>query len=195
VQYYRSDPNWEARLKQYTVIIVPVINPDGFVHNTRENANGVNLNRQFPPLGLTTEPEAWALRYLMGNYTPTVYVNIHEGGYWYPSHLIYGANEQGTNRSLTISAMRAANNTFVGLQHYGWYTEQGLHVWIGKVGTIVAGGGEPGMAIDYASWKYGTSCMLIETFVWSQEWGARECLWGLDFHPAIIFSFLKNLQR
>jgi hypothetical protein len=195
VQCYRSDQYWKLKLANYTVIIVPVVNPDGFVHNTRENANGVNLNRQFPPDGNTTEPEAWAIRYLMGNYIPTVYVNMHEGGHWYPLYMIRGAYEQGTNRSLTVNAMKQANETFVELQHWGWYTEQGLHVWIGKVECITSGGGEPGMATDYASWKYGTSCMLMETFVWSPQWRARQCLWGLDYYPAAILSFLRNIQR
>ena len=195
IEYYRSDPYWKSRLAQYTVIVVPVLNPDGFAKNTRENANGVDLNRQFPPKGTTTQPEAWALRYLMGNYTPTVYVNMHEGWYYYPLHMIYGAYEQGTNKSITINTMQQANQTFVSLKQWGWFTEQGSHVWIGKVNTIVVGGGASGMATDYASWAYGSSCMLLETFLWSQTWGARKCLWGLDYYPAVIISFLQHIQR
>ena len=194
-EYYRSDQAWTAKLTEYTVIIIPVLNPDGFVSNTRENANGVNLNRQFPPNGTTTEPEAWALRYLMGNYTPTVYVNMHEGYYWYPLHMIYGAYEQGTNKSITISTMQKANQTFVSLNHWGWFTEKDSYVWIGKVKTIVVGGGEPGMATDYASWAYGASCMLLETFLWSPTWNARKCLWGLDYYPAVILAFIQQIPR
>jgi hypothetical protein len=190
-----SDPNWKSRLTQYTVIIIPVMNPDGFVSNTRENANGKDLNRQFPPNGTTTEPEAWALRYLMGNYTPTVYVNIHEGWYYYPLHMIYGAYEQGTNKSITISTMKQANQTFVSLEHWGWFTEHDSYVWIGKVQTIVVGGGAPGMATDYASWAYGSSCMLLETFLSSRLWGARKCLWGLDYYPAVILAFIQQIPR
>ncbi len=195
VDYYRSDSVWRSKLAEYTVIIIPVLNPDGFVYNTRQNANGKDLNRQFPPLASTTEPEVWALRNLMGNYTPTIYINIHEGWDHYPLHMIYGAYETSTNKTATTNAMRQANTTFVGLLHWGWFTENDAYVWIGKVDTIVAGGGEPGMAVDYASWAYSTSCMLLETFVWSQTWGARKCLWGLDYYPAVILSFLKQLQR
>lgn len=195
IQYYRSDPSWNSKLTQYTVIIIPVLNPDGFVLNTRENANGVNLNRQFPPLGTTTQPEAWALRNLMGNYTPTIYVNIHEGYYWYPSHMIYGEYLTGTVKTLTIDALQQANATFVGLHHWGWFTEQGWNVWVGKVRTIVVGGGESGMASDYASYAYGSSSMILETFMWSKTYGARQSLWGLDYYPAVILSFLQHLQR
>jgi hypothetical protein len=195
VEYYRSDPYWQSRLSEYTVIVVPVLNPDGFAHNTRENANGKDLNRQFPPVGITTEPEAWALRHLMGNYTPTIYVNNHEGGPYYPLDMFYGAYETSTTRSKTINAMRQANATFVGLAHWGWFTENSLHVWIGKVETIESGAGVDGTASNYASWAYGTSCMLIETFIASPTWNARKSLWALDYYPAVMIAFLKNIQR
>lgn len=194
VEYYRSDPFWTSRLAEYTVIIVPVLNPDGFVRNTRENANGQDLNTQFPPEGTTTEPEAWALRYLMGNYTPTVYVNCHEGWYWYPLHMLYGNHESGTNKALTIDAMKKANSTFVDLQHWGWFTEGGANVWIGEVESIIQGG-KAGMALSFASYQYQASCMLLETYLWSQQWGARKCLWGMDYYPAVILSFLQHVQR
>jgi len=195
VQYYRSDPDWKSKLTEYKVIIVPVVNPDGFASNTRNNARGINLNRQFPPEGTPTEPEAFALMNLMGNYTPTLYVNCHEGAYYYPLHMIYGAYLSGTSLTLTKNALQQANQTFVGLEEYGWFTDNGSHVWIGKVNTIVAGGGEPGMASDYASWAYSTSSTILETFMWSQKYDARQCLWGLDYYPAVTLSFLQNLQR
>ena len=194
IEYYRSDSFWRSRLTEYKVIIIPVLNPDGFTLNWRENANGKDLNRQFPPKGTTTEPEAWALRYLMGNYTPTIYINIHEGYYYYPLHMIYGEYEGGTNKIKTITAMQQSNETFCELRHWGWFTE-GANVWIGKVKTIVVGGGENGMAIGYASYEHGSSCMLLETFLWSSKWGARKCLWGLDYYPAVIISFLQHIQR
>jgi len=195
IQYYRSDPYWKTRLMQYKVIIVPVVNPDGFVRDTRENANGVDLNRQFPPGGTPTQPEALALMNLMGNCAPTLYVNMHEGYYWYPLHMIYGAYLTGLSLTLTKNALQQANQTFVGLNEYGWFVDGGSQVWVGKVNTIVAGGGQPGMASDYASYAYNTSSTILETFVWSDSYGARQCLWALDYYPAVVLSFLKNLQR
>lgn len=41
VDYYRSDPSWTTKLNQYKVIIVPVVNPDGFVRNTRLNSRSI----------------------------------------------------------------------------------------------------------------------------------------------------------
>jgi hypothetical protein len=189
--YYLSDPGWKLALSEYTIIIIPVLNPDGFVANTRGNANGVDLNSQFPPDGITTEPEAWALRNLMGTYTPSVYINMHEGWYWYPSELLYGNYESGTGKTQTIDDMVHANETFASLQHWGWFTENGANVCIGKVNTI-AHGGKLGMAIAYASYQYHASSMLIETFVWSQTYGPRKSLWGLDFYSAVTVAFLEH---
>ena len=194
INYYRSDPFWQSKLTEYTVIIIPVLNPDGFIYNTRENANGVDLNRQFPPGANTTEPEAWALRWLMGNYTPTVYINIHEGWHWYPLDMLYGNYEEDPYRTLTIDAMHQANDTFTDLRHWGWFTEEGSNVWVGKVRRIT-NGGINSMAVAYASWKYDASCMLLETFLWSPVWGARKCLWGIDYYSAVIISFLQHIER
>lgn len=194
IEYYHTDPYWASKMAEYRIIIVPVINPDGFVSGTRDNANGVDLNSQFPPDGTPTEPEAFALINLMGNYTPTVYVNCHEGYYWYPLDMLYGNYESDPNKTLTLSAMRQANSTFAGLRHWGWFTENGLNVSIGQVDTILHGG-KLGMAISYASYQCNASCMLLETFVWSSTYGARKSLWGLDYYPAVILAFLKNLKR
>jgi hypothetical protein len=194
IQYYRSDPYWTSRLKQYTVLIIPVLNPDGFVHNTRENANGTDLNRQFPPGGTTTEPEALALKSLMDSCKPTVYINMHEGGEWYPLDMLWGVYETGTNKALTGMAMHDANNTFTALKHWGWYTKDNMTVWIGTVRGIYSAGINS-MAVAYASYTYGTSCMLLETFVWSPRDGARKCLWGIDYYTAVVISFLQHIQR
>lgn len=195
INYYQNDSWWKSKLKNdWRIIIIPVLNPDGFVHNTRKNANGVDLNRQFPPGATTTEPEAWALRWLMGNYTPTVYVNLHTGYYWYPNWMIYGNYESGENETLTINALKAANETFVSLKHWGWFDEKDKHIWIGKVNAI-AKGGINSMAIAYASYQYGASCLLLESFVWSSSYGAKQSLWAMDYYCSIVLAFLQNNKR
>ncbi|MEM2506182.1 MAG: M14 family metallopeptidase [Nitrososphaeria archaeon] len=195
VEFYHSDSWWRSKLSNnWRIFIIPVLNPDGFAANTRENANGKDLNRQFPPGATTTEPEAWALRWLMGNYTPTVYINLHEGYYWYPNWLIYGNYESGSNKAITVNALRAANQTFVSLKHWGWFDEEGKRVWIGRVSTI-AQGGVNSMAVAYASYQYGASCMLVESIVWSSSYRARQSLWALDYYCTIVLAFLQNNQR
>ena len=197
VDNYRSDPRRRSRLlNDWRIIIIPVLNPDGFAANTRRNADGKDLNRQFPPGAETTEPEAWVLRYLMGNYTPTVYVNLHTGYYHYPNWMMYGHHEQDPNRTITVEAMRQANETFASLGHWGWFTEHDKHVWIGKVQAIADSGSDyNSMAVAYASWQHNASCMLLESFVWSDAHGARQGLWAMDYYCALVLAFIENNGR
>jgi hypothetical protein len=191
INYYRSDAGWRTTLSGYTIIVVPVLNPDGFVADSRYNAHGVDLNAQFPPDGTPTEPEAFALMNLMGYYTPSVYINMHEGYYWYPLDMLCGNYESGTGRAQTFSDMAYANESFAGLRNWGWFTDNGANVWVGEVNSIYQGG-KLGMAISYASYEYHTSCMLIETFVWNDIYGAKQSLWALDYYPAVTIAFLEN---
>lgn len=34
-------------LKQFTLVVIPCVNPYGYVHDTRENSDGVDINRSF----------------------------------------------------------------------------------------------------------------------------------------------------
>ncbi|HEX7672657.1 MAG TPA: DUF2817 domain-containing protein [Bdellovibrio sp.] len=54
----------EKTLKTRSWILIPCINPDGYSQNKRTNANGVDLNRNFPCRDWT--PEAKASRYYPG---------------------------------------------------------------------------------------------------------------------------------
>ena len=76
------------RLAGRRVVIIPVANPDGMVKNTRGNANGVDLNRNFPAAnrenndkyGWTglSEPESQALAQLMDIYQPGRIITLHQ---------------------------------------------------------------------------------------------------------------------
>jgi len=71
-----------------TVVLLPVANPDGMAHNSRFNANGVDLNRNFATanrlssgrFGHTalSEPEARAIDRLIRQYAPDRIVSIHQ---------------------------------------------------------------------------------------------------------------------
>ena len=70
------------------VVLLPVVNPDGVAHNTRFNARGVDLNRNFPTsnrinsrrFGRTalSEPEARVIEQLIRQYAPDRIVSIHQ---------------------------------------------------------------------------------------------------------------------
>lgn len=73
---------------QYQIITISVLNPDGLDANTRGNARGVDLNRNFPTanrinnhqfgMRALSEPEAVALVNIQRRYPPTRVIAIHQ---------------------------------------------------------------------------------------------------------------------
>jgi protein MpaA len=71
-----------------TVIIIPVVNPDGFAKKTRYNANGVDLNRNFPAPNrensktngnfALSEIESYELYKIINIYKPSKILAFHE---------------------------------------------------------------------------------------------------------------------
>ena len=75
------------------LLVVPELNPDGVAHRTRQNARGVDLNRNFPyrwrrlgrpgdqqfsGTGPLSEPESRAMAALIRRYRPAVTVWFHQ---------------------------------------------------------------------------------------------------------------------
>jgi len=75
-------------LEGHTVVLMPLANPDGLGRNTRQNAKGVDLNRNFASqnrinneeFGLTplSEPEAYIIEQLIRQFNPDRIVSIHQ---------------------------------------------------------------------------------------------------------------------
>jgi protein MpaA len=84
-QYLQQYPQL---LQGRKVVLLPVANPDGVAHNSRFNARGVDLNRNFSTanrinsrrFGRTalSEPEARVIEHLIRQYTPDRVVSIHQ---------------------------------------------------------------------------------------------------------------------
>ncbi len=85
VRYLQQHPQL---LQGRKVVLLPVANPNGVAHNTRSNARGVDLNRNFSTanrlnskrFGRTalSEPEARVIDRLIRQYTPDRIVSIHQ---------------------------------------------------------------------------------------------------------------------
>jgi protein MpaA len=78
----------ELLLKNRRVVLLPIANPDGHVLNSRFNANGVDLNRNFPTANRVksaqsgeaglSEPESCAIEHVIQRYSPDRVVSIHQ---------------------------------------------------------------------------------------------------------------------
>lgn len=71
-----TNPAWLRLLSSATVLFIN-INPDGWAADTRGNANGIDVNRDF--LSLET-PEAQALATVMRDWNPDILNDLHEFG-------------------------------------------------------------------------------------------------------------------
>lgn len=75
-------------LKGRQVVIVPVVNPDGYARNIRTNARGIDLNRNFAAtnrlnnarFGITqlSEPESKLIVQLLDRHQPDRIISIHQ---------------------------------------------------------------------------------------------------------------------
>jgi hypothetical protein len=65
----------EALLERFTLVFVPMLNPDGAVRGTRQNAWGIDLNRDAARL---VTPESRLLRDLAYRHRPILGFNLHD---------------------------------------------------------------------------------------------------------------------
>jgi hypothetical protein len=62
-------------LENNTLVIIPILNPDGAIAYTRENANGVDLNRDAIDL---SQKESVVLRKVFNEFQPHLCLNLHD---------------------------------------------------------------------------------------------------------------------
>ena len=87
-------------LSEFTFCCLPMLNPDGAFLYTRENANGIDLNRDAQNL---TQPESKLLRSTFESYKPDFCYNLHD------QRTIYGV-ESETIKPATVSFLAPAYN-------------------------------------------------------------------------------------
>ena len=80
-------------LDSFSFFMVPMLNPDGAQTYTRENANNIDLNRDFCNL---TQPESIALFHLFKQINPDYCFNLHD------QRTIYGAGELGKPATMSF---------------------------------------------------------------------------------------------
>jgi hypothetical protein len=89
----------ELFLKQFTLLWIPMLNPDGAKLYTRENANSIDLNRDSQDL---SQPESLVLRSIFNSFKPDFCFNLHD------QRTIYSVGQ--TNKPATLSFLAPAYN-------------------------------------------------------------------------------------
>ncbi len=86
-------------LNEFTFCMLPMLNPDGAKLYTRENANGIDLNRDAQHL---SQPESIVLRKTFEEFNPDYCYNLHD------QRTIYGVGQ--SNHPATVSFLAPAYN-------------------------------------------------------------------------------------
>jgi hypothetical protein len=86
-------------LSKFTFCMLPMLNPDGSKLYTRENANGIDLNRDAQDL---SQPESIVLRKTFDAFKPDYCYNLHD------QRTIYGVGQ--TSNPATVSFLAPAYN-------------------------------------------------------------------------------------
>ncbi len=95
-QYYKTQI--ERFLATYTLYVIPMLNPDGSERYTRENANGVDLNRDAQAL---SQSESLCLHKVFTELKPSLCLNLHD------QRSIYGFKD---GKAATVSFLAPAAN-------------------------------------------------------------------------------------
>jgi len=99
--FLASDTELAQQIKSnYTLLCIPMLNPDGAFAYTRENANGIDLNRD--AVG-ATQPEMQLLKRTHEQFKPDYCYNLHD------QRTIFGT--EGFNSPATISFLAPAFDT------------------------------------------------------------------------------------
>ncbi len=100
INFLKSDSGpSRSILKNCTLKIVPILNPDGAMAYTRANANGVDLNRDAQD---RTQPESLVLREIYEDFKPDYCFNLHD------QRTIF--NVGNTPRPATVSFLAPAHD-------------------------------------------------------------------------------------
>jgi len=115
---YKSDFQKDV-LEKFTIKIIPILNPDGAALYTRENANGVDLNRDALEL---TQKESIILRNIFEDFEPDYCLNLHDqrtiynvGNTDLPATISFLAPAADVEKTIT-SARKKAMSLIVGMQ-------------------------------------------------------------------------------
>ena len=165
---FADDPATEELLRRNSILFVPSANPDGRAANTRENSQGIDINRDH--LNLETN-EAKAVARAVRDWRPEVVLDLHEYGpsipafyddevlYLWPRNLNVDGNVHDLAKTLATDyiAADAVENGYTA-DEYGMYAlaDQDVHQ--------SAGDGDEGILRNTMGLRHSLG-VLVETAV------------------------------
>lgn len=183
-----NNPVFDTLRQNVHFIFIPIGTPNGFDDNSYENRAGVNINREFPPYGSVTQPEAKHIKKVLDdNKDADYHIDFHNFYPWdYNNDLLgYSLTDDKDFAILTTNAYKYVGRQWQ-LKHsnlpqdrnYQWtYTANANVGTVGKYTTDVLG--IPGT--------------IIETPHWLNLMGEKES----DIHSALVtqlgVDILSNL--
>lgn len=183
----REEPATKDLLSRVTLLVLPMLNPDGAVRNDRRNAQGIDINRD--ALELQT-PEGRFLKALREKYAPTAGFNLHNQG------ALVTAGPAGPQSALAVLAVPGAEREAEGPV---LWRKKGLCAVMARAAEPFAPGRVARYQMEYTERafgdsmsRWGTPTVLLETGGWDGP-GEAERLVRLNF--VVLLSALHALAR
>jgi hypothetical protein len=122
---HHNEKEFENLSKSFSFYIIPILNPDGAAAYTRENANGVDLNRD---AFACTQPESMVLKTSLDTFNPDYCFNLHDQRSIFGllesqkpatmSFLAPSYNEEQTFNKVRVNASAVIVGIYIELQKY-----------------------------------------------------------------------------
>lgn len=183
----RSEPATRELLSRLTLLVVPMLNPDGAVRNDRRNAQGIDVNRDAVEL---QTPEGRFLKALREEHAPAAGFNLHNQG------PLLTAGPDGPQLALSVLAVPAADREPEGP---AVQRKKGLAGAMARAAEPFAPGRVGRYDMDYTERafgdsmsRWGTPTVLLETGGWH---GPDEAGRLVRLNFVVLLSALHALAR
>ena len=183
----RAEPATAHLLARLTLVVIPMLNPDGAVRGDRRNAQGIDINRDAVRL---QTPEGRFLKEVRDRYTPAAGFNLHN-----QSPLVT-AGPDGAQAVVAVLAVSAAQNEPEGP---ALERKRGLAGHLARVASTFVPGRVSRYATDYTERafgdsmsRWGTPTVLLETGGWH---GPREEERLVRLNFVLLLSALHALAQ
>ena len=183
LENYTTDPDIANLVDNYEIWIIPMMNPDGLENGSRENANGVDLNRNYGYMrdsgdlsGAYSQPETKAIRDHALDHNFCLSLSYHSGAEYV--NYLWNYTPITTPDNSYIVALSQAYDAYVNYgitEGYDWYQTKG----------------------DCNDWSYGTYGGMDWTIELSYSYEPPESqIDGIldDNRPAVLEFIEQSMQ-